>query len=207
MNDKLDVFEILGVEHTESEKKDQEQTSASGPDFNNAPKYQNVEKTRLKRIKRGLKLIAIAVVILLIFTFVIDAPKVSGPSMEPTLEDGDRVVINLMSRNYEVGDIIVFETDDGDKLIKRIVGIPGDVVKITPDKQLSINGRDVDEEYVYTDTVVTDITVVYPVIVNEGTYFVMGDNRTNSKDSRNSEIGLVNKEDIVGKVILCWRKF
>lgn len=236
MKDKLDVFEILGTEHKESEKKGQEQISVPDPDFNEAIKQLGTrysEKTtdetgtdRTKtgtdkserkrvltekavpgRIRRLLKLSLAIAVILLFVTFVVNVPRVVGSSMEPALKDGDRVVINLLARNYEVGDIIVFETDSGDKLIKRIVAVSGDVVDITSDKEFYINGREVEEQYIYAETAVTDITVSYPVIVNEGTYFVMGDNRSNSKDSRDSEIGLVDKEDIVGKVMFCWRKY
>lgn len=258
MNDKLDVFEILGAEHTKSDNGGQGHESVPDPDFNEAIKQlgarytektpQKTQKTAevidnavskqptaekktdksavepkkaVRRIRSSLSkrenvpvsnrksllkgLMAIAV-ILLFFTFVINVPKVVGSSMAPCLENGDRVVINLMARNYEAGDIIVFKTDSGEKLVKRIVAVDGDVVNITPENEFYINGREADEEYIYTETAATDIMVAYPVIVNEDTYFVMGDNRVNSKDSRNSDIGLVKKEDIVGKVILCLRK-
>lgn len=224
MKDKLDVFEILGTEHKEIEPLDQEQITVPDSDFNKAIKNleerysdksdkkssQAAKYSKKKfsfRINKWLKWFIVIAVILLFFTFVVNVPTVVGQSMEPTLKNGDRVVVNLLARNYEVGDIIVFETESGDKLVKRIVAVPGDVVDITPDKGLCINDREMEEQYVYTETTATDMTVVYPVIVNEDTYFVMGDNRSNSKDSRNSDIGLVNKNDIVGKVVFCWRKF
>ncbi len=153
-----------------------------------------------------LKWLTSIAVVLLFFTFVVNVPKVSGSSMEPTLQNGDRIVVNLLAREYEAGDIIVFETARGDKLVKRVIGVSGDVIKVTPDRELFVNGEVPEEDYIYTETAITDITVSYPVIVNDDSYFVLGDNRTNSKDSRNTDIGLVEKEDIIGKVIFCWRK-
>ena len=242
MNDKLDVFEILGADHKTSYNEGQGQGFVPDPDFNEAIKQLGnrypeqkppqkskvakvIDKVEIKKpeVPRGVKskrteksvklwqkpilqwLVSIAV-ILLFFTFVINVPKVVGSSRAPCLENGDRIVINLLARNFEAGDIVVFKTADGDKLVKRIVAVDGDVINITPEKEFYINGALADEDYIYTETAVTDIMVAYPVIVSEDTYFVMGDNRTNSKDSRNSDIGLVKKEDIVGKVIFCMRK-
>lgn len=289
MNDKLDVFEILGKNNNESQKQDQGQKSVSDPDFNEAIKqlssrysdidpahkekamtsaarpaqnmspapkktvYQTAQKHPVKpaapnpnvvntptqmyaapaahgtaekkkhfhrkKNKSGsseipqnkkwrlVKILLSIAVILLFFTFVINVPKVVGSSMEPELGNGDRVVINLLARNYEVGDIIVFKTAGGEKLVKRIVAVDGDVVNITPDRKFFLNGQEAEEEYIFTETGITDIAITYPVIVNEDTYFVMGDNRTNSKDSRNSDVGLVEKDDIIGKVVFCLRKY
>ena len=227
MRDKLDVFEILGAENKESEIRDQEQNFVSGPDFNDVlklladegsekrrepefpkltekeAKLQKAEKSLIRILMKCL--VAIAVV-LLIFTFVLNAPKVVGTSMMPTLQSGDRLIVNLLAGKYEVGDIVVFDTGTGGSLVKRIVAGPGDVVAITPDGKLSVNETVVTEEYVYTKTNITDVTVIYPVIVDEDTYFVLGDNRENSRDSRNSDIGLVEKKDIKGKVMYSFRK-
>ena len=164
-------------------------------------------KTEPKKKWTLVKILLSIAVLLLFFTFVINVPKVVGSSMEPALENGDRVVINLLARNYEAGDIIVFKTSSGEKLVKRIVAVDGDVINITPDKKFYINGKEPDEEYIFTETGITDIAVAYPVIVGEDSYFVLGDNRTNSKDSRNADVGLVDKEDIIGKVVFCIRKY
>lgn len=154
-----------------------------------------------------LKMLASVAVVLLFFTFVLNISSVSGASMEPGLSDGDRVVINRMARNFEKGDIIVFRTDGGSKLVKRIVATDGDVVNITSDKGFLVNGSMPEENYIYSETAVTDIRVSYPVIIDEDEYFVLGDNRMNSKDSRNADVGILKKEDIVGKVIFSMRKY
>lgn len=170
-------------------------------------KQNTADRKNTKPVKKMVVLMIILAFILIFFTFILNVPKVVGSSMEPALKNGDRVVINLLAGSYEVGDIVVFKTDSGEKLIKRIIAVSGDSVNITPDEGLLINGRVKEEDYIYTDTNITDITVMYPIIVNEDTYFVMGDNRSNSKDSRDSDIGLVDKEDIIGKVVFCWRKY
>lgn len=243
MSDKINVFEILGQNHTELEIKDQEQVYVPDPDFNDAIKQleqrNNVpaerpalkkqapakkhvpeKKKRRKALKPEKKqkktsekntsilqmMLALAV-ILMFFTFVVNVSKVSGPSMEPGLYDGDRVVINRLARNFEKGDIIVFRTESGSKLVKRIIAVDGDVVSITPGKGFYVNGNEPEEAYIYSETTITDISMSYPVILNEDEYFVLGDNRMNSKDSRNSEVGVVKKEDILGKVTFCIRKF
>ena len=128
---------------------------------------------------------------------------VSGPSMMNTLQNGDMVVANRKTEPQR-GDIIVFYSDGDDKvLIKRIIGVPGDTV-------YSVDGRvyiaqynpqtgsadsiALEEDYVMTQ----GITTFSPVYVDEGEFFVLGDNRGNSNDSRN--FGTINGSDIIGVV-------
>ncbi len=158
---------------------------------------------------RGI-LAEIAVVVLaivLITQFFISISYVSGDSMLPAFHEGDRVVIQRFAKgSIEKGDVIVFETEQGEKLIKRVIAMEGDTVDISKTQGgLYINGEAVEEDYIYTATTISDEQVIYPVTVGEDSYFVLGDNRTNSKDSRNMEIGLVEKKDIIGKVILSIR--
>ncbi|MBP3384761.1 MAG: signal peptidase I [Firmicutes bacterium] len=254
MSDKINVFEILGQEHTELDIRGQEHTQVPDPDFNDAinqleqkymsapakpvqplqkkapapakpaqPPQKKVDKRHdKKRVKRNdksrdsvragkrafvLKMMLALALVLLFFTFVLNISRVSGDSMEPALSDGDRVVINRLARNFEEGDIIVFKTDSGSKMVKRIIAVDGDVVNITPDEGLFVNGIKPEEDYIFSETAVTDIGMSYPVIIDEDEYFVLGDNRMNSKDSRNTEVGVVQKNDVVGKVIFCIRKY
>lgn len=152
----------------------------------------------------------VLVVILTIFLstqFFISISYVSGDSMNPAFYDGDRVVIQRFAKgSIEKGDVIVFETKNEEKLIKRVIATAGDTVDISKNQGgLYVNGKAVEEGYIYTVTAISDEATSYPITVGEDCYFVLGDNRTNSKDSRDSEIGLVSKKDIVGKVILSIR--
>lgn len=127
--------------------------------------------------------------------------------MKPNFYEGDRIVVfRLAKGSIEKGDVIVFKTKQGEKLIKRVVATEGDTVDISSTKGgLYINGKSAEETNIYSATSAVDNKVTYPVTVGEDCYFVLGDNRTESKDSRSSEIGLVKKEDIVGRVVLSIR--
>lgn len=220
MKNDLNVFEIMG----NSESEDGQEQEASDLSFHEAIKdamsgiddrpgdentVKGESKRHFKQDWKGLALEAgIAIIaVLLIFNFVINVSRISGNSMMPGFCDGDRIVINRLDRTYENGDIVVFKAGMGDKLIKRIIASEGDVVDISAQGGLYINGKAVSEDYVYTITAITDERVQYPVSVGKDQFFVLGDNRTNSKDSRKKEIGLVKKQDIVGSVILSIRNF
>ncbi len=127
--------------------------------------------------------------------------------MKPEIQDGDRVVIFQLARSFEPGDIIVFRTSEGETRIKRVIAVEGDTVDISPQGVLFINGEAAEEDYIYETTEITDQNVRYPITVDENSYFVLGDNRGKSQDSRNQEIGLVQKEEIIGRVVLSIRSF
>ena len=127
--------------------------------------------------------------------------------MKPEIQDGDRVVIVQLARSFEPGDIIVFRTSEGETRIKRVIAVEGDTVDISPQGVLFINGEAAEEDYIYETTEITDQNVRYPITVDENSYFVLGDNRGKSQDSRNQEIGLVQKEEIIGRVVLSIRSF
>lgn len=151
-----------------------------------------------------LETAVVLVAVVLFYHFILSISHVSGDSMNPAFCDGDRVLILRIAKgNIQKGDVIVFETKQGEKLIKRVIAVEGDTVDISSTKGgLYVNGEAVEEDYIYTATSITDEKVTYPVTVGEDCYFVLGDNRTGSRDSRNSEIGAVNKKDVIGKVIL-----
>lgn len=168
------------------------------------PEKKQSKENLFKRNWKWLTLEAGAalLVVLLVFNFIIGVPRITGSSMEPNFCDGDRIVVFRLAKNLKKGDIIVFKTKSGDKLIKRVVATAGDTVDVSKQDGLYINGTRVEESYVYTATGITDESMEYPVTVREDCYFVLGDNRVNSKDSRSKEVGLVEKKDIVGRVIL-----
>ena len=168
-----------------------------------------------KEIIEWVKVILIAFVLTMIIRSFLVAPfMISGESMMPTLEDGERVIVNELVYRFSEpkrGDIVVFYYPEEDKdLVKRVIGLPGDTVEMKND-QLLINGTKVEEPYLAESKkfflgnsgVLTED--FEPVKVNSNQFFVMGDNRWNSKDSR--AIGTISEEQIIGRVELVFWPF
>ncbi|MCZ8536594.1 signal peptidase I [Paenisporosarcina quisquiliarum] len=160
----------------------------------------------LKAIIIGLLIIAI------IRSFLITNYAVSGYSMEPTLRNSDKVLVSKIS--YKIGeidrlDVLVFHSDDNEDFVKRVIGIPGDLV-MYKDDTLFINNKRVEEPYLQSydayrnpeDRLTENFTletITGAVRIPADSYFVLGDNRRQSLDSRYFQF--VNKEDVVGKVV------
>lgn len=139
------------------------------------------------------------VAIILVFTFFMRVVSVEGDSMLPTLEGEDRLLLTALVSDYERGDIVVVDRYTDAPLIKRVIAVAGDTVEIDSACRLYINGVLQREDYIMGYTVHRDMNG--PAMVPEGCVFVMGDNRTVSKDSRMEEIGMVSCKDVVGKVL------
>lgn len=143
-------------------------------------------------------------VILLIFAFAARTATVSGPSMLPTLRDGDRLL--LVQAGYhdpQYGDVVVIDRSQKGEppIIKRVIGRAGDEIDIDFETgQVRRNGQTLDEPYLNEPTL-TRRDVKFPVTVPEGSVFVMGDNRNHSLDSRSSDIGMVDVRHIMGKAV------
>ncbi len=155
-----------------------------------------------KKYKQVLKstffsLIVVAALAVLVATLVFPVLQISGSSMEPTLEDEDIVVL-LKVTDLKRGDLCCF-TYQNKLLIKRVIGLPGDSVSIDDEGVVYVNGERLDEPYA-VDISLGDSDIVYPCNVSENHYFVLGDHRSTSIDSRCSVIGLVSEEYIVGKI-------
>lgn len=144
----------------------------------------------------------VLLVLLLLFRVVV----VSGPSMKNTLIDGDYIILlsNVLYGEPKQGDIVVASKDsfkDGEPIIKRIIATEGQEVDIDFDMGVVyVDGTPLDEPYTLTDTNLQE-GIQFPIIVEEGCVFVMGDNRNESKDSRNPEIGQVDCREILGKAL------
>lgn len=142
-----------------------------------------------EKVKEIMSYVLIILIVIGIRTFVVTPIKVNGSSMNDTLKDGDFMILKKYDKKYSRYDVVVVD-NDGDKIIKRIVGMPEEDIEYK-DNKLYINGSEVKENYGkgYTSDFVDYCT--------EDEYFVLGDNREESKDSR--IIGCVNKKDIIGK--------
>ena len=173
------------------------------------PSMEAVEKER-KRLRRGKYyrqslrgtisvLIVVAAVAVLITTLFLPILQVSGDSMSPTLGH-DEIVVMLKTDSLKRGDLIGFYYQ-GKILLKRVIALPEDEVVIDGEGNVYVNEELLDEPYV-TEKSLGDCDLEFPFTVPGDGYFVMGDKRTNSADSRNSVIGTIVLDDIIGKVFI-----
>lgn len=145
-----------------------------------------------KIIKELIPYIVIIIVVILIRTFIVTPVKVDGSSMYPTLNNNQVLLLKKYDKNYKRFDIVVLDYDK-DKLIKRIIAFPGEEIKYENNK-LYINGKYIKEEFLKG----SDTSDFSTIKVPKDCYFVMGDNRNVSKDSR--IIGPINKKNINGTI-------
>ena len=146
-------------------------------------------------------IISALVVITILFTFVFRVVNVDGPSMKPTLQNNDKLIVSTVGYEPQRGDIVVVSSTDGLKepIVKRIIAVGGDTVDINfTTGVVTVNGTEED----YTDELTTQqFDIAFPITVPEGSVFVLGDNRGNSLDSRSTRVGCVDERLIVGKVL------
>ena len=157
-------------------------------------------KKEYSRVLRNTLLVVVFVASLavLISSFFVTVLKVTGDSMTPTLETG-QIVIAQNSKEFEVGDLLAFYYNNK-VLVKRVIGSPGDWVNIDEDGKVSVNGVELVEEYA-SDFSLEPSDITFPYQVPENRWFVLGDHRSVSIDSRSSVVGCVTKEQLIGKVV------
>lgn len=156
----------------------------------------------------GLYLLIVLLITYLVITFVGQRTEVEGESMEATLSDGDNLIVDKLTYKFNDPkrfDIIVFpfKYQENTYYIKRIIGMPGETVQIDEGGNIYIDGEILSESYGREIIKPEHLGIAgQPITLGEDEYFVMGDNRNNSSDSRMEIIGNIHREDIVGRAWL-----
>ena len=145
-----------------------------------------------------LTLVVVAAVAVLVAVLFLPVLRIYGKSMRGTLDNGD-IVVSVKSSNMKTGDVIAFYYNNN-ILVKRVIAGPGDWVDIDKDGNVFVNNQKRSEPYL-NDKAYGETNIELPYQVPDGRIFVMGDNRKVSIDSRNTSIGCVSEEQIVGKIV------
>ena len=158
-------------------------------------------RSRYTRVLRSTiyALVVVAAVAVLLATLFLPVLQVSGDSMNPTLQDKD-VIVLVKSGSLKTGDLCGFYWQNK-LLLKRVIGLPGDIISLDENGVVTVNGTVLDEPYV-DELALGECDIKCPYQVPENRYFVLGDHRATSIDSRSSVIGCVEKNQIVGKVFI-----
>ncbi len=169
------------------------------------------ERMNKPAIKRALfiydivsVLVGAVVAVLVIICLFFRVSSVVGASMEPTLYEGDQLIISPFKNSYAYGDIVIIHREHEVSLVKRIIATPGDTLDIDFETGVvTLNGEVLKEDYIAEPTYLSyEDGPKFPITIPQGYYFAMGDNRNNSLDSRSESIGLINEQYILGKMIV-----
>lgn len=159
-------------------------------------------RSRKTRIIRDavVCLLGVAAATVLLSTLFFPALRIYGASMTPTLEEGE-IVVSVAHGQYEAGDVIAFYYNNK-LLVKRVICGPGDWFSMRDDGTVLVNGVQLDEPYVQDESF-DPCDLELPYQVPDGCFFVMGDHRSTSMDSRLQQVGCVSEDQIVGRIALC----
>lgn len=158
-------------------------------------------KGQYRRILRSTvyALVVVAAIAILLATTFMPVLRIYGSSMAPTLNEGE-IVLALKGSNFAQGDIVAMYI--GNKLlVKRVIAGPGQWVDIESDGTFLVDGNKIDEPYL-TEKAYGDVNIELPYQVPDNRWFLAGDNRSSSLDSRNTSIGCIAEEQIVGRIVL-----
>ncbi len=162
-----------------------------------------MNKTLKEILSTSIYLLVVLILTLLVVTYVGQRTKVIGNSMSPMLSDGDNLIVDKISYRFQEPqrfDIIVFPFRYAEKTyyIKRIIGLPGETVRIDDEGNIYIDGEVLDESF-GKETIKDPGRASQPITLEEDEYFVMGDNRNNSSDSRDPVVGNIHRDEFIGK--------
>lgn len=165
-----------------------------------------MEEKNKSIIKEILSYVLLILIVITIRVFIFDPVRVDGPSMNNTLVNGEIIILNKFEyRKKDINryDIVVVKVD-GKKIIKRVIGLPNETIEIK-DNKVYANGKELDNSFASTKTDDFDLSQIGLVKIPGDSYFVLGDNRDVSLDSRYSEVGTIKKSQILGKAsVIVW---
>lgn len=174
---------------------------------NTQQEQEQKRRSHAQQLFRDCKeIIAILIVFMIFYMLCFRIVIVVGSSMYDTLMDGDRLVLlsNVFYREPKYGDIIVASKDTfrgGECIVKRVIATEGQTIDIDfSTGAVYVDGEKLDEPYLYSQTMLAE-GISFPLTVDEGCLFVMGDNRMDSCDSRSTQIGLIDRREVLGKAV------
>lgn len=187
------VYKMVDVEEPPSEE-------LPSPEQVRAVHDKLAYRARLKKVLMSTLsvLIVVAAAAVLVSTLFLPVIQVSGDSMEPTLNNGD-IILLVKTKRYSTGQLCCVAWQNK-LLLKRVIGLPGDSIDIDADGNVSVNGELLDEPYVINKSL-GECDISFPYVVPDDKMFVLGDRRDTSIDSRSSAIGCVSDEQMVGRML------
>ena len=158
-------------------------------------------KGRYRRALRGTAgtVVVVAAIAVLIATLLLPVMRITGTSMQPGFQPGD-ILVGWKTRDLERGDTCMFYFNNK-LIIKRLIGLGGDVIEIDEEGHVAVNGEQLEEESYISEYALGLCDLDFPYEVPVGSCFVLGDNRDNSTDSRATNFGCISEEEMVGKVL------